>query len=415
MDAVDIELLKGLTSREGYDTTKDFLKTYMVTDIAWGLVKDIGEYYDQHPATDGADEIQFRTWFRVSQHPEWTHEKHKVYSLMFDSLFDGTISPIVAHSILKNRLLDCLRVASEEGKIEEVHEIYKDINELENADVPRLKLVDKSISELLSEASRLTGYEWRLEDLNRSVGPVGGGDLVLIGKRPETGGTSFMLSELTHWFEQMDKNILIVHNEESTARFMSRLVSCALGIPSHELHSDRDRYQEKYLEWLGDRRIDVLSDPDVAMLDVESYLESGEYGAVGINVVEKMKGVHGQKVEDFQKLERLGAWARRTAVLHDLPIIGVVQADMAAEGVKYPDQTMLYKSKTGLQGEADVLLMIGKDNTDESPDDSRFIHVAKNKLPGGVRSMPSLRHIKCEVRFDINTGRYTSKNSWSTI
>ena len=93
------------------------------------------------------------------------------------------------------------------------------------------------------------------------------------------------------------------------------------------------------------------------------------------------------------------------------PIFGVVQADPQADGVKYIPQTWIYKSKTALQGEADVLIMIGTD--EEGNEEDRYIHVAKNKIPPSECTDVTCKHIKSHVKFDVSTGRFTSRN-WKT-
>ena len=89
------------------------------------------------------------------------------------------------------------------------------------------------------------------------------------------------------------------------------------------------------------------------------------------------------------------------------PIIGITQADPSAEGVRYIHQDRIYKSKTALQGEADVLLMIGMDY--DEPPDTRFLHVAKNKIPPAPCTDPSVSHIMSEVQFEGQLGRFNSK------
>ena len=89
----------------------------------------------------------------------------------------------------------------------------------------------------------------------------------------------------------------------------------------------------------------------------------------------------------------------------------VAQADASAEGVRWLDQSQLYGSKTGMQGEADVQLMIGKDN-EPGHEGDRFISIVKNKTSGGPRCNPSLRHGKFEVTFDGERARFRSK-SWT--
>jgi len=50
-------------------------------------------------------------------------------------------------------------------------------------------------------------------------------------------------------------------------------------------------------------------------------------------------------------------WAKEYA-----PVIAVHQLDGGAEGMQYPTMDHLYMSKTGLQGEADAIIMLGKSN-----------------------------------------------------
>jgi hypothetical protein len=112
------------------------------------------------------------------------------------------------------------------------------------------------------------------------------------------------------------------------------------------------------------------------------------------------------KKEDHDKFQALGEEMRRIAQVYG-PVICVVQADPSAEGMRYIPQDRIYKSKTALQGEADVLIMIGYDDT--GPVDSRYIHVAKNKIPPAPCCDLSVKHIKSECRFDLGTGRFESR------
>jgi hypothetical protein len=52
--------------------------------------------------------------------------------------------------------------------------------------------------------------------------------------------------------------------------------------------------------------------------------------------------------------------------------------------------------------------MIGYD--EDGPLDSRYIHVAKNKIPPAPCCDLSCKHIKSEIHFDVGTGRFSSRN-----
>jgi hypothetical protein len=202
------------------------------------------------------------------------------------------------------------------------------------------------------------------------------------------------------------KHALIVNNEEYKTKIITRLVCTSLDINAPTLYGNPHKYSDDYLKFLGTKRIDVMSDGNISTFEIEKLLKTGQYGLLGINVLEKLDGVS-RKLEDHQRLERLGQWCRRTALEYG-PVLAVVQADVSADNVEYPEGSMLYKTKTGLQAEADLLIMLGMSHT--LPEDIRGVHVAKNKLPGSATTNPKFRHIRTQVLFDIETGRFTSKH-----
>jgi hypothetical protein len=138
---------------------------------------------------------------------------------------------------------------------------------------------------------------------------------------------------------------------------------------------------------------------------IHKQLEERDYDIIGINVLLKVGGTSAK--EDHDKFQELGEECRRISQRYG-PVVAVVQADPSAEGVAFIPQDRIYKSKTALQGEADALIMIGTD--EDILDHVRYIHVAKNKIPPAACSDISCKHIKSQVNFSMDTGRFTSKN-----
>jgi hypothetical protein len=405
--SVDVDILKACLDKETYDQHKDLLKSYMLTPVGWGLLGDIGRYYEVYK-DPVVNEKEFRIWFRITAYPGWKSEKHAIYSSIFDTLFDGSsVSSAILDSIARHRIVESMKSALSTNDIKRLEELQADLSKYNGKDSKAIKVNTKTVEDVVAEAIRFGGLKWRLHDLNKAVGPLNKGDLVIVGKRPETGGTSFMLSEFTNMIGQLPegKHALIINNEEAETKLIIRLVCAALGVPASAVYGDPSKHNSDYIKFLAGRRIDLVSDGAVSIYDIERILSTGDYGLIGLNVLEKLDGVS-RKLEDYQRLEKLGQWARKQALLHG-PVMAIVQADTSATGVMYPTMDMLYKSKTGLQGEADLLLMIGK-SLDPSYDHLRYIHAAKNKLPGDTHTDPRLRHIQSEVAFDIETGRFTS-------
>ena len=92
-------------------------------------------------------------------------------------------------------------------------------------------------------------------------------------------------------------------------------------------------------------------------------------------------------------------WGREIAKAY-APVITVHQADGTAEGVQWIDMSQLYMSKTGIQGEADAIITIGR-----QPDkgNARFMYIPKNKMTGNV---PSLRNGKFEIEIVPDLARF---------
>jgi len=145
----------------------------------------------------------------------------------------------------------------------------------------------------------------------------------------------------------------------------------------------------------------------LTMSDVESVLRRREYKLIGFNVLWKIQGM-AKRLEDTQKYERIAQWARSLADRFEAPVLGVWQADTTAEGVAWLTQQQLYGSKTALQGEADVLLMIGKVH-EPGKGDERYINVCKNKIPSSPGTNPKLRHAQFTVDIDSERGRFLSR------
>jgi hypothetical protein len=249
--------------------------------------------------------------------------------------------------------------------------------------------------------------KWRLLELNKSVGPICKGDLIIVGKRPEVGGTTFLTSEMTHMVSQMPEGsrAVLFNNEESRHKVVARLIQSGLNMTVMDMAANPKDTLDKWRLFLGTREIDVVHDTALSLRTIEAVLKRHEYGLIGINVMWKLQG-H-KRLEEYQRFHAIAQWARNVAD-HHAPVIGVWQADGTGEGVPWLNQSQLYGSKTGVQGEADVLLMIGASH-EPGKQDERYISVVKNKMPGSSDTDPKFRRGQFTVGIDPEKGRFVSR------
>lgn len=407
MDNIDLDILKYMSKRDRYYELKDQITRSLCVKESFQLLGDFGAYFEEHPDEEEITK-DFMLWQRIKRHPNWKPEEARIKTSIVRNVLEAddpereafldTIYHLKATNLYRNLASDLERgsISTEDAETK-VRLFSKKAPESET--LTSLTLQD------LQDHSRTGGYYWRLEDLNKSLGPIRKGDFIVIAKRPEVGGTSFLVSEIAYMLEQTDGNAIIFNNEEAPDKVFSRMVSAALGVDYRRLLTDPSKYDAAYQKWLGNSQWDLIHDTSMTVSSVHRALEEKPYDLIGINVLLKVGGTG--KQEDHDKFQELGEECRRISQQYG-PVLAIVQADPTAEGLKFIPQDRIYKSKTALQGEADALIMIGTDEDIE--DDVRYIHVAKNKIPPAACSDMKCKHIKSEVHFSMDTGRFTSKN-----
>lgn len=414
----DIPLLKFLSSKDNFDRFRKHVKSHTVVRETELILNDYDTYWKLFPDNTSIDFNHFAVWFRMVQHSSWDAERYSMYATIFEKI---EAEPPVDKSIVDKFIeLDYIAQArdvcdkvirGEPASITEVQPLldrYLDeVGKAGKSDEDYF--VTNNIASILDDLIRSHGLEWRIEDLNVAVGPVHAGDFIIIGARPETGKTTFVCSEFTHMAQQLpaERKAIIFNNEEDGRKIFIRLIQACLDATILDISIDEKKAEDKYVTALGslDRIKVVDKENDLSIYDIERYLKQGDYGLVGINILDKVRGFDRDDSE-VSRMRKLAQFVRNLAKKYKTTIFAVMQADASGEGKAWLDLSQLYGTKTGVQGEADVILMIGAAVDDH---DTRYIHVAKNKLPGGPRTVASKRHDKFETRFDPERARYASK------
>lgn len=416
--SVDIPLLKFLSKREHYDRYRRFIKSNALLSEAENILNDMGEWLRCYPSAEEIEWEAFGLWFRVVRHPMYARDKHEMYEKLFERI--KSTAPTTDASIINKfveldyagqimGILDKLS-RGEFASIEDISGIIEryrmEVGGVAKGDED--SFVAPDLASIVEDMYRSGGVSWRLEDLNISVGPLRGGDMVIIGARPETGKTSFICSEMTHMAQQLpdDKDIIIFNNEEDGRKIFARLVQCALAKTMGEIAMDDKACMADYERMMKRiNRIKVVhKEGTLSVHDIDRIAKAGNYGMICINVLDKVVTSNRDQAE-VERVRSLAQWARNLGIRTGATVFAVMQADGSAEGQAWLNQGQLYGSKTGVQGEADVIIMIGH----SGEFDTRYISVCKNKLPGSPKTDPTLKHGKFDVKFDAMTGLYTSK------
>lgn len=411
--SLEQDILYTLSTRDGYDEVYRYLVPSSLTERARVILEAIDSYY----TNTTNNHIDWSTFGAVVAATSTKLEEADqvaidcVLNVLDVRVEDGYV-PIYKDVITKfvarhfaEKIGDksYQLAASNKGDltpIEDMMDRYAQrTNQLTSFEV--LDTVDAISS--MSDPTRAGGFDWPLDYLDVAIGPVEKGDQVLLFGRPEAGKTSLAINVFNKWAEQRSEGTFILfNNEEKGSAITSRIVQVALGKTHRDLMGNPTRYAAEYKAWGGAKKILVITDPKMNVKKVERICRKHQPTAMVFNLIDKVKGFDGER-EDL-RLRSVLQWSRALAHSYG-PVLGIMQADGAAEGVKYLNMSMVYGSKTSVQGEGDVMIGLGR-SLAAGEENNRFLSIVKNKLPGGPKSDPKESHGKLAMEFDAPCGRF---------
>jgi len=374
------------------------------------IYRCLDELHQQHPDRDlTLDELSA---FFFAKYPD---SKRDTYTELFKRVSEAEIGAEVGGGILRQikqrqqalKLSEAAFAFSQgRSSLEKIREITFDDAGVSDDAVG--EGIDLDLDVLLDSAVRIPGLRWRLDFLNKSLGSLRQGDFGFLMKRPETGGTAFLASEVAHMLDQVDGHIVWLNNEEQDNKVAIRVYQAYFGITLKELVANATRYKAAWKQRVGDK---------LKFFGIES---SNKEAITNINSKYKPKLIVYDQIDKIQGFDadrddlRLGAiyqFARELCKPYGAAI-GVTQADGTAEGVKYLNMGHTANSKTSKAAEADFILGLGKTHNPNEESD-RFISICKNKLIGDSDTLPQFRHGHMQVLIRPEIMRFEDVISYS--
>ena len=331
-------------------------------------------------------------------------DEKQVYEELFQKLAETEVPEDASKTVLE-RLREAYLASSIEGIAHEVCEQRKPFSALLEAcntlDLPEEGVeegdyADLDLGKALTKRQAAGELNWRLKYLRKSLGPLRKGDFGFIFARPESGKTTFLISEVCYFLAQTERPILWFANEEEATGIISRMYSALLAVPISTILAAPASYVDEFLQ-KGGSKIRLCDNAGIRKGQLYQKVRDEEPALVIIDQLDKVHGFDAERHDLLMKAKY--QWARELAKEY-CPVIGVCQAGGTAEGKMWLDFNDVDSSHTAKQGEADWIMGIGKSNNDDLKS-IRYLNVLKNKLLGGPDSVPELRHSKTQVKINL--------------
>jgi len=409
-------------SKENFQKYRRYVKPHIVVKETNIILDGMDKYYKTFPGVTEFNWDAFSAYLIADQSKRLTDDSivklrmtlTKAKMFIPHHAHEEVIKTIIELDYLSQIMEECERVKEGSSDLEHVHILATDA----------LKSVERYIekdelfvsADLSSIADRISssGYEWRLDVLNRSLGPLRTGNFVIVAARVEVGKTTFLASEVSHIAQQLPKGrpVVWVNNEEESSVVFFRIVQAALGQESSLIIANSPAAMDRYTVLMGGdkNKIRVTKDTN-HVRDLETLFREVNPGLIVFDQLDKVDGFNkGDDREDI-KLGKIYKWARELARTYG-PVIAASQLSASVVDLKDPPfigMDALRGSKTDKPGEADVVLTIGKYKEPKSPEEEmiRTINVPKNKLPGGgSKHVETERHGQYLVTIDPVRARF---------
>ena len=394
--------------KQNFKTLEKYVKNNISVEKELGSVLDsVSKMYEDFPDRESfsLDEVQM---YFFSNNPVRDKDR-PVYETIFSNCRGLSVEPDILGSVLSSLTtkataseiaVAAMELAERGGDLGSLRSLYSKLESIPSG-VEEVPFVNDDLEVLYGETVSSPGLRWRLNALNRSLGSLRRGDFGFIFARPETGKTTFLASEVTHFATQVNSPILWFNNEEQGNKVMIRCYQAALGVELYDLMSRRETNARRFRE-ITNGNIKLVDSAAIHRNDVERLCEQVQPSLIVFDQIDKIKGFSDDR-EDL----RLGAiyiWARELAKTY-APVIGVSQASGEAEGVKWLQMDHVANAKTAKQAEGDWILGIGKTH-DETFEHIRYLSICKNKLQGDHDTDPEKRHGRLEVEILPQVARY---------
>jgi replicative DNA helicase len=408
-------------SKENLQKYRRYIKPHVVVKETNIILDGMDKYYKTFPGITDFAWDSFSAYLIADQSKRLTDDS--IVKLRMTLTKAKTYEPHHAHEEVIKTLIELDYLAQIMEECEKVKEGSSDLEHVHILATNALKSVERYIekdelfvsADLSSIADRISssGYEWRLDALNRSLGPLRTGNFVIVAARVEVGKTTFLASEVSYIAQQLpkDRPVVWVNNEEESSVVFFRIVQATLGIESKEMIADSKAAMAAYTALMGGdkNKIRVTKDTN-HVRDLETLFREVNPGLIIFDQLDKVGGFKEAEREDIT-LGKIYKWARELARTYG-PVIAASQLSASAVDLKDPPfigMDALRGSKTDKPGEADAVITLGKYKEPKTPEEEmiRTINVPKNKLPGGgSKQMESERHGQYLVTIDPIRARF---------
>ena len=385
---IEKQMLKLLLNKKFYTQYKGQVSRNVFQGSFGSLFETIQKAHEKYDANISVDELY--SLHTAIYNPALTRSAKEQFSELIEDIKETTepseaIAKDIVAILADRNTAQQIAIESTEifnGKPAEFGIITKMIEEHKRGlPTEKLESVTDNIEELIEELNVTSKWKFNLIRLKENVGGVGPGNLMIAFARPEVGKTAFWVSLVAgpNGFAEQGANVHAFINEEPAVRTQMRAISCFTGLNKEQIIEDTVKAS---IEWKKIKNnIKMIDTVDWTIQDVDSHCEKYKPDVIVIDQLDKIN-VSGTYARTDEKLRAIYTGAREIAKRRNCVVIAISQASAEAHDRDHISFNMMENSKTGKAAEADLIIGIGNNTSNDPTNTNRILNVSKNKITG---------------------------------
>lgn len=404
----DIHLLKALSNQAHYKKYRSLIPNESIEETTGKILEWYSKWFEQYD-----DDVDFPSLWEFVIHvlgAKINKDKQNIYKLIIENLEgfedDRMVTDIIQAYEETAKITQAIELLHKkiDGEDVEPHDYLSLLNTSDK--ISNDELLDKGLDKLLADDSGQVQFS--LPCL-KTIGKFDLDIMVSVAAVPDGGKTSLSLQLALDIIGQVGGNLLIVNNEESGRRIVTRALTIGLdtGVGSikeaYSLKGGAEYILKRFKEETNidyDKQVHLFESANTVQA-IESKIDELKPNVIIYNNLDKVQGIEG---DDWKRIQKLHQWAREIGKKNKSMAICIGQGAITLENKKYMAMRDLAEAKTSKAGEADIIIGLGSIETDSSVEiegkwyQLRYLHTPKQKISGDK--------VKATLLLDVKTGRF---------
>lgn len=369
-----------LLSRENYDKLFGVIDVGDLSDFGRLLYSIIEDYYntDENAKSIDKDVLLSRL---AREYPKLVDIATRLFEGLEEFPSHNVIEEYV--EVKKDNIRAHMQDALAGRKDDKLMELFNNFNTLNIIEDEDEVLCEVHPNEILGDVCGEGMIRLFPKALNESVGGgVPPATAIIVFARPDMGKTATLINQI-YGSCRDGVRTLYCSNEDPKSKLLQRLLSRFSNMTLDEMLRDPDKCYRIALE-NGYKNLLFSSMEPGTIAEIERMIVRHEPKLVIIDQIRNLKSKEDNRV---LQLEQMAAAVRQLGKRYDVVTYSATQAGESAEGRRVLGMTDLDSSKTGIPGQADLMIGIGGNGEDKS-NGRRVLSICKNKINGSYAHIP---------------------------